>query len=165
MRRLCVAAVLIAALAQPADAQIIRGARNNAAGGVTAGAAHDVVGPWGGRSVGEGGVVTNGDGAAVGGSHGCGRSAAGGEGCRAGGFVRGEDGQVVYESGAAGQGRFGNTGSTYGTFTRDADGDVSGQRDSEVNVGDRTYNATTTFNKDDGFDRDVTCTQSSGGRC
>jgi hypothetical protein len=155
---------LVLAVALPADAQIVRGWRENAAGGVNAVAAHDVYGPYGSRSVGQAGVVTNGDGAGVGGSRGCSRGVYGGEGCRAGATSRNEDGDFYHESGAAGVGAFGNSAGTYGSFERE-DGYGSGQRDSELNVGDRTYNATTTFNTDDGFDRDVTCTQSSGGRC
>lgn len=159
-----IAAALILSVAPSADAQVVRGWRENAAGGVTAGAAHDTFGP-NGRTVGESGVVSNGDGAGVGGSRGCGRTYAGGEACRAGAFARGEDGELVHESGAVAQGAFGGTASTYGNFARDADGYLSGQRDSDFSIGDRDYSASTTFNSDDGFDHTVTCTQSSGGRC
>lgn len=164
MKKMLITAALIVSVALPGHAQAVRGWRENATGGVTAGAAHDTFGRYG-RSVGESGIVTNGDGAAIGGSRGCGRTYAGGEGCRAGGFARGEDGSLAHESGGAVHGAFGGAGSTYGSFTRDADGYASGQRDSELNIGDRTYSASTTFNSNDGVDRTVTCSQSSGGRC
>ncbi len=164
MKKQFLAAALIAFVAFPtaADAQRVRGAYENAAGGVTAGGAHDVRGPWGGRAVGEGGVVTNGDGAGVGGSRGCATGAAGGRGCRAGATTRDEDGNVVHNSSGYAQGAFGNTASTSGGFTRDEDGDLNGERNSEFNVGDRTYSVDTTYDNDDGFDRDVQC---SGSGC
>jgi hypothetical protein len=148
--------------ATAAEAQRIRGARENAAGGVTAGAAHDVSGPFGGRSVGEGGVVTDGDGSGVAGSRGCARTGAGGRGCRAGATTWDEDGNVRHEDSGYAQGAFGNTASTQGSFERNEDGDWSGHRESEVNVGDRTYSADTSFDSDDGWDRDVNC---SGSGC
>lgn len=154
------AAALVAVSATAVDAQIVRGARENVAGGVTAGGAHDVRGPFGGRAVGEGGVVTNGDGAGVAASRGCGRTPAGGRGCGAGSTVRNEDGGVSHEHSAYGQGAFGNTASTQGSLERDDDGDWSGERNSEVNVGDRTYSVDTTFDSDDGWDRDVACSSS-----
>ncbi|MGE0740287.1 MAG: hypothetical protein AB7O98_03015 [Hyphomonadaceae bacterium] len=140
-----------------AEAQRVRGAYENAAGGVTAGGAHDVRGPWGGRAVGEGGVVTNGDGAGIGGSRGCAGGAAGGAGCRAGVTTRDEDGNVYHSDSGYARGAFGNTASTNGSFTRDEDGDLNGERNSELNVGDRTYTAETTYDSDDGFNRDVSC--------
>mgnify|MGYP001305087410 CR=1 FL=1 len=155
-------ASLMALSATAAHAQIIRGARDNVAGGVTAGGAHDVRGPNGGRTVGEGGVVTIGDGAGVAGSRGCGRTAAGGRGCGAGSTVRDEDGSISHEQSAYGRGAFGNTASTQGSFERDEDGDWSGDRNSQVNVGDRTYSVDTTFESGDGWERDVEC---SGSGC
>jgi hypothetical protein len=155
-------ASLIALNATGADAQRVRGARENAAGGVTAGGAHDVRGPWGGRAVGEGGVVTDGDGNGVAGSRGCARTGAGGYGCGAGATTWDEDGNVRHESSGYAQGAFGNTASTEGSFERDEDGDWTGNRESEVNVGDRSYSVDTSFDSDDGWDRNVDC---SGSGC
>lgn len=152
-----ISSVLLLTLSGVAQAQVRGNAWENAAGGVTAGGQHDVRGPWGGRSVGEGGVVTNGDGAGIGGSRGCAEGAAGGRGCRRGATVRGEDGQLAHYSEGYAQGPLGNTASSVGGFTRDDDGNVNGDRTTEVNIGDRTYTADTSYNSDDGFDRDVTC--------
>lgn len=138
------------------------GAYENAAGGVTGGVRRDDRGPWGGRVVSEGGVVTDGDGNGLGGSRGCARGAYGGGGCSAGSVAWDEDGNASGERGGAFVGRNGNTASSYGSFDRDEDGDLTGQRESEVNVGNRTYSAETTFDSDDGFDRDVNC---SGSGC
>lgn len=159
---LVAAAILLATFTSVAEAQRIRGARENIAGGITAGGAHDVSGPFGGRAVGEGGVVTNGDGNGVAGSRGCGRTGAGGRGCRAGATSWDEDGNFQHEGSAYAEGPFGGRANTQGSFSRDEDGDWSGQRNSEVEVSDRTYSAETTFDSDDGWDRDVTC---SGSGC
>ena len=159
---LAAAAIALVSFTSVAEAQRVRGARENAAGGVTAGGAHDVRGPFGGRSVGEGGIVTDGDGYGVAGSRGCARTGAGGRGCRAGATTWDEDGNVRHEDSGYAQGALGNTASTHGSFERDEDGDWSGNRESEVNVGDRSYSVDTTFNSDDGWDRDVDC---SGSGC
>jgi hypothetical protein len=151
------AAALFALGASVANADGVRRARDNAAGGITAGGAHDASGPFGGRTVGEGGVVTNGDGAGIGGSRGCASGGGGGWGCRAGVTTRDEDGNVYHSDSGYAQGAFGNTASTNGSFTRDEDGKLNGERNSEFNIVDRTYSAETTFDSDDGFDRDVTC--------
>jgi hypothetical protein len=84
----------LATFSATADAQVRRGGFENAAGGVTAGGQHDVRGPWGGRAVGEGGVVTNGSGDGVGGSRDCAEDAAGGRGCRRGTTTWDDDGNV-----------------------------------------------------------------------
>jgi hypothetical protein len=157
-----VAAVVLSCGATAAHAQRVRGAYENAAGGVTAGGAQDVRGPFGGRAVGEGGVVTDGDGSGIAGSRGCARTGAGGRGCGARGTTWDEDGNVRHEQSGYAQGAFGNTASTQGSFERDEDGDWSGSRNSEVNVGDRTYSADTSFSSEDGWDRDVDC---SGSGC
>lgn len=154
------ALIAVSALcAESASAQRVRAARENVAGGVTAGRAHDVSGPFGGRAVAEGGVVTNGDGAGVGGSRGCARGAAGGRGCSAGSTVWDRDGNISHERSAAFEGPFGATGSSTGGF--DADGDLTGNRSTELDVGDRTYSAETSFESGEGFDRNVTCSGSS----
>lgn len=139
-----------------------RNAYENAAGGVTAGGQRAVRGPWGGSTVGEGGVVTNGDGAGIGGSRGCAEGAAGGYGCRRGVTARDEDGNLVHGDSGYAEGPLGNSASTVGGFTRDEDGDIAGARNSEVTVGNRTYSADTTYTSGDGFDRDVSC---SGSGC
>lgn len=143
-----------------ADAQIVRGARENVAGGVTAGGAHDVRGPFGGRSVGEGGVVTNGDGAGVSGSRGCARGGGGARGCGGGSTEWDGDGNVSHEHSGAAEGVFGNTAATDGSWDRDSNGDITGARGTEVNIGDRTYNIETDYNSGTGFDRDVSCSGS-----
>lgn len=152
---LALTAIFICAAA--ADAQIVRRAGENAAGGVTVAGAHDVRGPYRGRSAGEGGVVTNGDGAGAGGSRGCSRGAAGARGCRSGATVRDEDGDVRHQHDAYARGAYGGSASSHGTFERDGDGGASGSRNTDVHVGDRTYSAETTFDSEDGFDRDVSC--------
>jgi len=134
-----------------------RNAHENAAGGVTAGGQRAVSGPWGGRAAGEGGVLTNGDGVGIGGSRGCAEGAGGGWGCRRGITARDEDGNVVHADSGYAEGPLGNTASTSGGWTRDEDGDISGDRNSEVTIGDRTYSAESTYDSDDGFDRDVSC--------
>jgi hypothetical protein len=156
------AAALFALNITAAEAQRVRGARENAAGGVTAGGAHDVRGPLGGRAVGEGGVVTDGDGNGVAGSRGCARTGAGGYGCGAGATSWDEDGAVQHQQSGYVRGRWGGEASTEGSFSRDEDGDWSGQRNSEAEIGDRTYSVDTTFDSDDGWDRDVDC---SGSAC
>lgn len=160
MSKLVIAMSVIAfcAFTGAADAQRVRGnAFENAAGGIAAGQRRDVNGPLGGRAVSEGGVVTNGDGAGIGGSRGCATGAAGGAGCRAGVTVRDEDGNLAHASSGYAEGPLGGTASTYGGFTRDEDGDINGERNTEFNIGDRTYSAETTFDSDDGFDRDWDC--------
>lgn len=157
-----VAAVVLSFSATAANAQRVRGAYENAAGGVTAGAAQDVRGPFGGRAVGEAGVVTDGDGSGVAGSRGCARSGAEGRGCGARATTWDEDGNVHHDQSGYAQGAWGNTASTQGSFDRDEDGDWTGNRESEVNVGDRTYTANSSFDSDDGWDRDVEC---SGSGC
>jgi hypothetical protein len=134
-----------------------RNAYENAAGGVTAGGQRAVSGPWGGRAAGEGGVITNGRGAGIGGSRGCAEGAAGGWGCRRGVTARDEDGKFVHRDSGYAEGPLGNTASTSGSWTRDEDGDVIGDRSSEATIGDRTYSAESSYDSDDGFDRDVTC--------
>jgi len=161
-KTMILSAAALVALTLPADAQVVRGARENAAGGVTAGGAHDVRGPFGGRSAGEGGAVTDGDGNGVAGSRGCGRTAAGGRGCGAGASSWDEDGNFNHEHSAYGQGAFGNTASTQGNLQRNDDGDWSGERNSEVNVGNRTYSVDTTYESGEGLDRDIHC---SGSGC
>lgn len=156
------AAMLVAFTATSAQAQRVRAARENIAGGVTAGGAHDVRGPYGGRAVGEGGAVSDGDGNGVAGSRGCARTAAGGRGCGAGATSRDENGNVYHEQSGYARGAFGNTASTQGSFERDDDGDLSGQRESEVNLANRSYSIDTTYGSNSGWDRDVDC---SGSGC
>jgi hypothetical protein len=134
-----------------------RNAYENAAGGVTAGGQRAVSGPWGGRAAGEGGVITNGDGAGIGGSRDCAEGAGGGWGCRRGVTARDEDGNVVHRDSGYAEGPLGNTASTNGGWTRDEGGNIAGDRSSEVTIGDRTYSAEATYDSDDGFDRDVSC--------
>lgn len=148
-------------LASPAEAQRVRGGFENAAGGVTAGAAQDVRGPLGGRAVGERGVVTDGDGSGVSGSRGCARGAAGGRGCGQGTTSWTEDGEINHQQSGYATGPFGGRASSEGSFSRDDDGDWSGQRDSQVEIGDRTYSVDTTFDDGD-WDRDFDC---SGSGC
>ena len=150
-------AALVALSANTSDAQRIRGSYQNAAGGVTAGAARDVRGPWGGRTVGEGGVVTDGNGNGVAGSRGCARGAAGGTGCGAGATTWDNDGNVHHEDSGYAEGPFGGRANTQGSWDRDEDGDLSGERNSEFEIGDRTYSVDTTYDSDDGWDRDVDC--------
>jgi hypothetical protein len=145
-----------------AEAQIVRGAHQNPSGGVTAGGAHDVRGAFGGRTVGEGGVVTNGDGGGIAGSRGCARDGAGARGCRSGATAWDRDGNVAHEGSAVVEGPLGGYGSAEGSFTRDSDGDVSGSRSGEYNVGDRTYSADTSVSSGEGLERNVTC---SGSGC
>lgn len=156
------AIALFAFTASTANAQRVRGGFENATGGVTAGGAHDVRGAFGGRAVGEGGVVTDGDGNGVSGSHGCGRTGAGGAGCGQGTTSWDNDGNVDHQQSGYARGRYGNTASTDGNFSRDEDGDWNGQRDTQVNVGNRSYDIDTSFDSDDGWDRDVNC---SGSGC
>lgn len=151
---------LFAFAATNADAQRVRGARENIVGGVTAGAARDVHGPYGGRTAGEGGVVTDGNGNGAAGSRGCARSGAGDGGCGAGTTSWDNDGNVNHQHSGYAQGAFGNTASTRGSFERDEDGELSGQRESELNIGNRTYSVDTTYDSGHGWDRDVDCTGS-----
>jgi len=139
-----------------------RNAYENAAGGITAGGPRAVSGPWGGRAAGEGGVVTNGDGAGIGASRGCAEGAAGGWGCRRGVTARDENGNLVHADSGYAEGPLGNSVSTIGGWTRDEDGDIAGARNSEVTIGDRTYSAESTYTSGDGFERDVSC---SGSGC
>lgn len=150
-------ALLVAFTATSAEAQRVRGARENIAGGVTAGDAHDLRGPYGGRTAGEGGVVTDGAGNGVAGSRGCARTGAGGHGCGAGGTAWDEDGSVSHEQSGIAQGAFGNTASTEGSFERDEDGDWSGRRESEVNIANRSYSVDTSYDSSSGWERDVEC--------
>lgn len=155
---------LFAFTASTADAQRVRGARENVVGGVNAGAARDVSGPYGGRTVGEGGVVTdgNGNGNGAAGSRGCARTGAGGRGCGSGTTSWDNDGNVNRQHSGYAEGAFGNTASTQGSFDRDENGDLSGQRESELNLANRTYSFDTTYESGSGWDRDVDC---SGSGC
>jgi hypothetical protein len=161
MKKIALAAVtatLILSSIGPANADgIRRNAYENAAGGVTAGGQRAVSGPWGGHAASDGGVVTNGDGAGIGGSRGCAEGASGGWGCRRGVTARDEDGNIVHADSGYAEGPLGNTASTNGGWTRDEDGNINGDRNSEVTIGDRTYSAESTYDSDDGFDRDVNC--------
>ena len=160
--RIIAAAAAASLLAGAAFAQPGARARENAAGGVSAGAVRDAYGPYGGRVLAEGGVVTNGDGAGFGGSRGCARDAVGSTGCRASSTFWNEDGAFTHESGGVYNGAFGGAGAAYGTLTRDSDGDVYGARNGAFSIGDRTYTAETTFESGEGLSRDVNC---SGSGC
>ena len=103
-----------------------RNAYENAAGGITAGGPRAVSGPWGGRAAGEGGVVTNGDGAGIGASRGCAEGAAGGWGCRRGVTARDENGNLVHADSGYAEGPLGNSVSTIGGWTHDEGGDIAG---------------------------------------
>lgn len=140
-----------------AEARRVRGARENIAGGVTAGAAEDVSGPFGGRVTREGGVVTNGDGAGLAGSRGCGHDAAGGQGCRRGATAWDGEGNVSHESGMVFDGPLGATGGASGSWNRDENGGINGSRSGELNVGDRTYSAETSVESGEGVQRNVEC--------
>lgn len=146
-----------------AHAERVRAARENIAGGVTAGAAENVTGPRGGRVAREGGVVTNGEGGGVAGARGCGRDWAGAEGCRAGATAWDRNGNVAHESSSVVRGPGGGYGSASGSFTRDADGDLNGSRQGEYHVGDRSYSAQTTVQSGQGVSRSVEC-EGSGCR-
>jgi hypothetical protein len=156
------AAMLVAFTATSAQAQRVRAARENIAGGVTTGGAHDVRGAYGGRAVGEGGAVTDGNGNGIAGSRGCARTGAGGRGCGQGTTSWDNDGNVNHQQSGYAQGAFGNTASTQGSWERDDDGDINGQRESEINVGNRSYDIDTSYDSDNGWDRDVDC---SGSGC
>ena len=156
------AVALLAFTATSADAQRVRAARENVAGGVTAGTAHDIRGPYGGRTVGEAGVVTNDNGVGASGSRGCARTGANGRGCGAGATTWDGDGNVRHEQSGYAQGAFGNTASTQGSFERDDNGDLSGQRESEVNLANRSYSIDTNYDSSNGWNRDVDC---SGSGC
>jgi hypothetical protein len=164
MNKFELAAVVFAfcAFASEADAQRVRGGFENVAGGVTAGGAHNARGPWGGRTVGEGGVITDGNGNGVSGSRGCARGAAGGAGCGQGTTSWDNDGNIEHQQSGYARGPNGGYASTDGSFSRNEDGDWNGQRDTQVEIGDRTYDIDTSFNSDDGWDRDVDC---SGSGC
>src|SRR5262245_32989670 len=130
MKKLLIsAACIFAAISFVTDAhadRIVRSGFENAAGGVTAGGAHDVRGRYGGRAIGEGGAVTNGDGGGVAGSRGCGRDWAGAQGCRSGATAWDRNGNVAHEGSAVYEGPLGGYGSSSGSFTRDEDGDFNG---------------------------------------
>lgn len=143
-----------------AHGQVVRAARENVAGGITAGGAHDVRGPYGGRSVGEGGVVTNGSGAGVSGQRGCRRGGYGARGCGAGATSWDRDGNVSHSQSGAARGAYGNTASTNGSWDRNSNGDVTGSRNSQAQIGNRTYDVNTTYQSGEGFDRNVTCSGS-----
>lgn len=145
-----------------ADAGRLRGARQNAAGGVTAGAVHNTQGPNGGRSVGGRGVITDGQGNGAAGSANC-ASGAAGRACRAGYTTRSADGAVTHQSGAAFEGANGGSGSTQGGFTRNADGTYSGGRTtSATGAQGNSYNADTAYDSETGVSRSVSCTDASG---
>ncbi|WP_395647710.1 hypothetical protein [Terricaulis sp.] len=144
-------------LAGTAEAQRVRGGFENAAGGVTAGAAEDVRGPFGGRAVGERGLVTDGSGNGASGSRGCARGAAGGVGCGQGTTTWNNDGEIDHQQSGYASGPFGGRASSEGSLSRDDDGDWSGERNSEFEIGGRTYSAETTFDSDDGLERDWDC--------
>lgn len=154
---LAIAVAAFFVLAGTAEAQRVRGGFTNPAGGVTAGEGHDVRGAFGGRAVGEHGVVTDGDGNGAAGGRGCARGAGGGYGCGQGTTTWNDDGEINHQQSGYATGPFGGRASTEGNVSRDDDGDWSGQRNSEFEVGDRTYSAETTFNSDDGFERDWDC--------
>jgi hypothetical protein len=156
------AIALFAFNATTANAQRVRGGFENAAGGVTAGGAHDARGPFGGRAVGEGGVVTDGNGNGASGSRGCARGGAGGAGCGQGTTSWDNDGNVNHQQSGYARGPLGNTANTNGSFSRDEDGDWNGQRNTEIDAGNRSYDIDTSFDSDNGWDRDVNC---SGSGC
>lgn len=136
--------------------------RENAAGGVTAGAWHNRVGPNGGAAVGGRGIVTDGAGNGVLGSAGCAEGAAG-AGCRAGKTTFDAEGNVTHRSGAAFEGANGGTATTEGGFTRNADGTYAGGRETNATgPAGNSYAASTSWSSESGRSRTVTCTDSSG---
>lgn len=86
----------------------------------------------------------------------------GGRGCGQGTTSWDNDGNVNHQQSGYAQGAFGNTASTQGSWERDDDGDINGQRESEINVGNRSYDIDTSYDSDNGWDRDVDC---SGSGC
>lgn len=145
-----------------ASAERLRGARQNAAGGVTAGSVHNTQGPNGGRSIGRRGLITDGEGNGVARSANC-ASGGAGRACRAGYTTRTADGAVNHQSGAAFEGANGGSGSTQGGFSRNADGTYSGDRStSATGAQGNSYNADTTYDSETGVSRSVSCTDASG---
>lgn len=135
--------------------------RQNHAGGVTRGVAHNNTGPNGGQTAGQRSLVTDGEGNGARTGTQCARGAQG-EACRAGYTTRTADGAINHESGAAFQGVNGASGSTQGAFTRNADGTYAGERSTSASGEQGSYDATTTWNSENGASRSVTCTDPSG---
>lgn len=166
MKRFALAAAALLAAATltvgAADAQgRARGARQNAAGGITAGQVHNNVGPNGGQRVGGRGVVTDGQGNAAAGAANCAAGAAG-RACRAGAVTRSADGTVTRQGGAAVEGANGGSASTQGGFVRNPDGTYSGGRTTEAAGANGTHSAQTDYNSETGVTRTVTCTDAGG---
>ena len=139
-----------------------RFAHGNGAGGVTAGAWHDRVGPNGGAAVGGRGVVTDGEGNGVAVSGGCAEGAQG-RGCRAGKTTFDAEGNLTHRSGFAAEGADGGTVTSEGGFARSGDGTYSGSRDtSATGAAGNSYSASSTWDSANGKSRTVTCMDSSG---
>ncbi len=167
MRGLFLSAVATLAIAaftiDVADAKgRARGARPNAAGGITAGGVHNTVGPNGAASFGARGLVTDGSGSGVAGSANCAAGAAG-QACRAGSTAFASDGSVVRKGGATVEGANGGSASTTSGFTRNADGAYSGGRATQATgAAGNTYSGQTTYDSATGVTRSATCADASG---
>lgn len=139
----------------------LRFARENRAGGVTAGKFGHHTGPNGGEIARGHGLATDGEGNAVGGSGACARGAQG-EACRAGAFTRDAQGNVTRQGGAAFEGANGASGTTEGGFTKNADGTYSGARDTELSGANGSYSGSTTYSSENGVSHSATCMDTAG---
>jgi len=152
----------LAMLAVDAQANGIRGHRQNADGGVTGGAAHAGTTPNGGQYA--SGLRYRTDGAGNGSvvSGGAVQGPDGGRGARAGYTTRSADGSVAHQSGFNASGANGSVQSS-GSYNRNADGSASGSRDTTAtNAAGATYQGNTTYNKGDGVSHTSTCTNAAG---
>jgi hypothetical protein len=167
MRRvtLAIASLLtVATIAvQTAEAQqrVARGARGNAAGGITAGQVHDRTGPDGGTLRGGRRIVTDGDGRGVYRSANCATGEAG-RACRAGVTARNAEGEIAHKSGIRVDGANGRELDSVGGFTRDADGNIDQARTTEASGEKGSVTLDKAYTTETGRSRTVTCANTAG---
>jgi hypothetical protein len=160
---LAAAAVLVWIGSIPAAAEgfgAARGARANAAGGVTAGGFRGVQGAQGGAFRG-GARATDGQGNAAGFRAAGFQGPNGAAGARAGKWSRSADGSVQHESGGAVSGARGSAQSQ-GSFAKSSDGTYSGSRDTSAeSKSGATYDGSTTVSNGS-VEHSGTCTDPNG---
>ena len=151
----------IAVQAAEAQQRVARGARGNAAGGITAGQIHDRTGPNGGTLRGGRGILTDGQGNGIAGSANCANGEAG-RACRAGVTTRTAEGEVAHRSGIRVEGANGKELESAGGFTKDADGNINQARTTEASGEQGAVTVDKTYTSEAGRTRTVTCANTAG---
>jgi hypothetical protein len=137
------------------------GARDNAAGGVTAESGRAIQGEDGG-AVSRRGVATDGQGDAAGGSFRAFKGPNGAAGAQGGKWSHSANGTTTHSSAGAVSGARGSAKSS-GSFSKQADGTASGQRSTTATGSNGgTYDGSTTYSSSSGAQHTGTCTNASG---